>query len=62
MPGLIPLLLVIGGLIVGSIFGYYTRRSIAKRQARTVEAKVDKLIGEAKKEASNIISGQKKKP
>lgn len=61
MTELILLFVVIAGLIVGSILGYYARRSIAKRRARTVEAKVDKLISEAKKEASDIIFKAKEK-
>ncbi len=61
MSELTPLLVAMGSLIVGSILGYYARRSIAKRQAKTVEAKVDKLIGEAKKEASDIIFKAKEK-
>ncbi len=61
MNNLIPFLAVIGGLFVGSVLGYYARRSIAKRQAKTVEAKVDKLVGEAKKEASDIIFKAKEK-
>lgn len=61
MNNLIPLLVAIFGLIVGSILGYYARRSIAKRQARTVEAKLDKLISEAKNEARDIILKAKEK-
>jgi len=58
---LIPLFVVIGGLLFGAILGYYARRSIAKRQAKTVEAKVDKLISEAKNEAKDIIFKAKEK-
>lgn len=58
---LIPLFVAIGGLVTGSVLGYYARRSIAKRQAKTVEAKVDKLISEAKNEAKDIIFKAKEK-
>ncbi|MCK4859804.1 MAG: ribonuclease Y [Candidatus Omnitrophica bacterium] len=58
---LIPLLVAIGGLVLGSVLGYYARRSIARRQARTVEAKVDKLISEAKNQARDIIFKAKEK-
>jgi len=58
---LIPLFVAIVGLVIGSILGYYTRRSIAKRQARSVEAKIDILVSEAKKEASDIILKAKEK-
>ena len=52
---IIPLLVAIGSLVIGSVLGYYTRQSIAKRRARTVESKVDKLISDAKNEAKDII-------
>lgn len=58
---LIPLFVAVGGLLVGAVLGYYARRSIAKRQAKTVEAKVDKLISEAKNEAKDIIFKAKEK-
>ena len=61
MNGLIPLFVAVGSLVVGSVLGYYARRSIAKRQAKTVEAKVDKLISEAKNEARDIIFKAKEK-
>ena len=61
MTELIPLFVAIGGLVIGSVLGYYTRRSIARRQAKTVEAKVDKLISEAKNEARDIIFKAKEK-
>ncbi len=61
MSNLIPLLVAIGGLVVGSILGYYARRSIAKRQSQTVEAKLEKLISEAKIEARDIIFRAKEK-
>jgi ribonuclease Y len=61
MSNLIPLLVAIGGLLVGSILGYYARRSIAKRQSQTVEAKLEKLISEAKIEARDIIFRAKEK-
>ena len=61
MSNLIPLLVAMGGLIVGSVLGYYARRSIAKRQSQTVEAKLEKLISEAKIEARDIIFRAKEK-
>ena len=61
MSNLIPLLVAMGGLLVGSILGYYARRSIAKRQSQTVEAKLEKLISEAKVEARDIIFKAKEK-
>ncbi len=61
MPELIPLFVAIAGLVAGSVLGYYTRRSIAKRQAKNVEAKVGRLISEAKNEAKDIILKAKEK-
>ena len=61
MTELIPLLVAIGSLIIGSILGYLARQSIAKRQAHTAEAKINKLIGEAKAQAQEIILKAKDK-
>jgi ribonuclease Y len=61
MLGLIPLLVAIGSLIAGSVLGYLARQSIAKRQADTAEAKIDKLITEAKTQAQEIILKAKDK-
>ncbi len=44
------------GLVIGSILGYFTRQSIAKRDYRTIEAKIHKKISEAKEEAETILS------
>ncbi len=61
MIDLIPLLVAIGSLILGSVLGYYARRSIAKRQVQNVEAKLDRLINDAKNEARDIIFKAKEK-
>lgn len=61
MTGLISLLMATISLIAGSILGYLTRQSIAKRQANTAEAKIDKLISEAKTQAQEIILKAKDK-
>lgn len=58
---LIPLIVAIGSLIVGSILGYFARQSIAKRQAHTAEAKLNKLITEAKTQAQEIVLKAKDK-
>jgi len=59
--GLIPLIVAIASLVVGSFLGYLARQSIAKRQANTAEAKIDKLITEAKTQAQEIILRAKDK-
>lgn len=61
MNELIPLIVAIVSLIVGSVLGYFARQSIAKRQAHTAEAKIDKLITEAKNQAQEIILKAKDK-
>lgn len=53
--------MAIGSLIAGSVLGYLARQSIAKRQADTAEAKIDKLITEAKTQAQEIILKAKDK-
>lgn len=47
--------IIVGTLIAGSILGYYTRQTIAKKQAGTIEGKLNKLISEAKEEAKNTL-------
>jgi ribonuclease Y len=52
---------IVGTLIVGSILGYYTRQTIARKQAGTIEAKLNKLISQAKDEAKETILKAKEK-
>ena len=61
MTELIPLSVAIGSLIIGSVLGYFARQSIAKRQAHTAEAKINKLVNEAKAQAQEIILKAKDK-
>ena len=53
--------LIIGALTVGSVLGYYTRQTIAKKQAGTIESKLNKLISEAKDEAKEALLEAKEK-
>ena len=48
-------------LVVGSVLGYFARQTIAKKQAGTLEAKLNKLIEEAKKEAEQTLFSAKQK-
>lgn len=59
--GLIPLIVAIIALVVGSFLGYVTRQSIAKKQANTAEARIEKLVNEAKTQAQEIILKAKDK-
>ncbi len=52
---------VIGTLIVGSVLGYYTRQTIARKQAGTIESKLNKLISQAKDEAKETLLKAKEK-
>jgi ribonuclease Y len=42
-------------VILGAIIGYYTRQSIAKRRAGTLEAKLEKKVSQVKEETSEMI-------
>ncbi|KKL44694.1 hypothetical protein LCGC14_2363140 [marine sediment metagenome] len=58
------LTLLIGGIIsisIGTVLGYYVRQSIARRNWKTIEGKIQKKIEKTTKEVSNIISNAKNK-
>lgn len=61
MENLTLLLIVVGSLIIGSVLGYYARLTIAKKQAGTLEAKLQKQIDEAKEKAKEILLSAKNK-
>lgn len=48
-------------LTVGTILGYYARQSIAKRDWKTIEAKIQKRIQKAVKDSEGILSRSKEK-
>jgi len=52
---------IIGAIIVGSILGYYTRQTIARKQAGTIESKLNKLVSDAKEEAKETLLKAKEK-
>jgi len=58
------LTLLIGGIIsisIGTVLGYYVRQSIARRNWKTIEGKIQKKIEKTTKEVSNIVSNAKNK-
>jgi len=55
------LLFTFVGAFFGAILGYFARQSIAKRDLKTVEAKIQKKIEKAKEEANEILSQAKEK-
>jgi ribonuclease Y len=61
MEQLIPLIGTFLGLAIGAILGYYARQSIAKKDYRNIEAKLQKRISEAKNEADEILTKAKEK-
>src|SRR3989338_4546551 len=53
--------ITVGALVVGSVLGYYARQTIARKQAGTIEAKLNKLITDAKTQAKEtLLRGQEK--
>lgn len=58
------LILLAGGmfcLAVGSVLGYFARQSIAKRDWKTIEAKIQKRIEKASRQAQKLLSQAKSK-
>lgn len=49
------IIVVVLALMAGSTLGYLARQTIAKQQAGTIEAKLERLINQAKQEAREII-------
>jgi len=56
-----PLIVGILALALGTILGYYARQSIAKKQAGTIEQKLQTRIAQTKGEADIILSQAKEK-
>ena len=48
-------------LMVGSILGYLARRSIAKKQANSLELKLEKKVKEAQDKGDALLSKARKK-
>jgi len=57
----IPLIMGIITLALGSILGYYARQSIAKKQAGTLEAKLQQKVSKAKEDSEALIAAAKVK-
>ena len=57
------ILLSIGVILLslGSVFGYYARQSIAKKQADTIELKLQSRIAKAKEISEQILSEARQK-
>lgn len=61
MSQIIILILGMASLALGSILGYFTRQSIAKRDWKTIEAKIQKRIEKVNKDAEEILFRAKDK-
>ena len=61
MEQLILLLVGVVALGAGSVLGYFARQSIAKRNYRTIEARLQKKIDQARQESELILSQAKEK-
>jgi len=58
---LIPLILALGGLVLGGAVGYFVRATIVKNQTNSAEARAIRILEEAKdKEQKIIIEGKEK--
>lgn len=57
----IPLIVGVVALAAGSIFGYYTRQSIAKKRIGTIEQKLQEKIFQAQKEQDRLLTEAKEK-
>ena len=61
MNQLVPLIVGFISLAIGAILGYYARQSIAKRDYRNIEVKLQKRIADCKTEAEGILTKAKEK-
>ena len=60
----INLVLIIGSVValaLGAVLGYITRQGIAKKQAGSIEAKLEKMTEEAKRESKDVVIQAKDK-
>src|SRR3989338_2800939 len=57
----IPLIVGLVALGTGVLLGYFARQTIAKKQEGTVEARISKLLDNAKSEAQSLLLQARKK-
>ncbi len=58
---LIPLILALGGLVLGSVAGYFVRAYIVKNQTNSAEARAARVVEQAKDQEQKIIIEGKEK-
>ena len=56
----LPLIVGVLALAVGSVLGYYARQSIARKDYRNIEARLQKKISQAKTQSEEILENAKK--
>jgi len=61
MDTLSALFIIFASMAIGAFLGYWSRQTIAKKQVGTVEAKLAKLVQDAKDEAKEILLRSKEK-
>ena len=61
MNQLIPLIVGVVALGIGAVLGYYARQSLARRNYRTIEAKIQRKVSRAKEESEAILTEAKEK-
>jgi len=59
MQSAVTLIIAIISLIIGAVLGYLARQTIARKQANTAEAKVEKMLSDAKVTVKEILLGAK---
>jgi len=55
-----PLIVGVLALAIGSVLGYYARQSIARRDYRNIETRLQKRISQAKVQSEEILENAKK--
>jgi ribonuclease Y len=61
MNQIVTLLVGIFSLALGSVLGYYTRQSLAKKRAGTIEAKLEKRLLQARTQSEEMVKEAKQK-
>ena len=55
------LLIAIVSLAIGAVLGYYARQTIARKQVKSLEARIQKRVNQAKQETEKLLAEAKKK-
>jgi ribonuclease Y len=61
MTDVIWVLIILAGVIIGAIIGYFLRKKVAQAQANSVEAKAEKILNEAKNKQQELVLQAKEK-